>query len=89
MALQTWTVSQMIQLWAVWIVGVVLMIAVTITPLLNSTAIGPTLFVVTPLGTASGWAGVALAAAQILVVSLAPVALLSGVWAWKRRGAAA
>jgi len=75
----------MIRLWALWTSAVVLLLAISFIPLLNATAVSPALYVVTPLGTATGWAGVVFAAAQALAVFFTPVGLLTAVWAWRRR----
>jgi len=77
--------SAQIAVCGVWILFAVVVVCVGLTTLLNSTTVSPGLVVVTPLGTAWGWAGVAFAFTQLLIVLLAPLALLVGLWSWRRR----
>jgi len=83
------SVSRIIWLWVLWTSAVALLLATSLVPLVHATSVSPALFVFTPLGTATGWAGVAFAAAQIVVVFFTPIALFTLVWARSHRGGAA
>ncbi len=89
MSLLRFSVSRIIWLWVLWTSAVVLLLATSLVPLVHATSVTPAFFVFTPLGTATGWAGVALAAAQMVVVFFTPIALFTLVWARRHRGGAA